>query len=1341
MAEDAANAFAGDNGYRLLAILGRDDFTDLQISELSEHFGDSSQWMDNLFEVTFHDDSDMMYAGHPLIDGEMAYAHEGLKKWVDENQWVKDKIESVKSKDLAYSPYKDSKHKRQREFSFKDGTGTESVDDLWSRDHSNRNPTVRSRLIYATQLWQANTSTINTEKLIKKIQAFDLSPEQQSAYDAVKNSSKRVVGEVYKTDNGWTIHGFTYEGEPIAFKDGEVRQLSGDVGEDGVFRFSPDGSLLGVLQDGVVRYEGLINYNDNTVQLGDGTVREFPPATFLDSDNISYNHKTRNYTYKDDDAGYAFWNGKIAVRPDIAAFVFSRYASPELFSEGMEEDEFENIKITTGKSLDEVTNSVVAQINKNGEVVSSGYAALGLADNELLKLSGYDMTMTRDGLPADYHNKSITEKPIYFKNTSGNISYLHKGKTKTAGAGFGMEEGTNRITYEGKPVNDPTNLFNSDAANMLSTTSPLRHVPFFNKDGDYEMHVKVPGADGWTYSPNFGMYYRSPDSPDNFWIASQDDSQKGSWMYSGDDSFFSEGTRAFYDYGSDSWTFSKDGEWKDAVTGQSYVRSFSDMGTDGASAPSDKPTESFREGMKLNPTQTLEFRDSNGNGIEDREEGIYYEKDLIPDDDTEANPVNLREFELETEGNPVPLREFKPDEEEDEDEDETRYLSPIEDKPGFYLRENPKSGDNDIVKIARGGGGFVTVAPDDPDFVNAGTETTTNPVKPRYYDDDYDDEDDAESNAKDAESNAKGLAEKEVDELTLLDPPPATPVYFDRAGDAWGLYDISGKLIQGGLGEDNLRGLPSLPKPVERPEMEYNPVKNEIVEKDPVEPPETEDKKVDKSTGVAGYIPIDLSDAKFIPDEEEEGNYRLINVKFTGDELRGQDALDAAKADADKLARLHATAYRGPDAGQRVFEKFIDKIFGPNNNPLRLLRKFGGAEDIVDAAAAYEKASNAATMESVKNQNLATYVGEGRIAGKPPLFVDGTIEQQAAPFLQRKYIVDQETGIRYLNPDYDPNLSDYIYTAGPDGTLGTDDDIEQMWSPSWLLPWQMRQQEAELRTEYGNSYGDAVDYYYKPTFDSDGDGVADQSLSERNQAKAKTQLESMGIYGDPNKVYYKMGPNGMMMGFVTGDGVDVLADGEPFLDPSKLDPSLTFTGEVYKAPLVNELAEEAFAFQYGGPDDTRSKEYRNKALLDTEDYYRQLGDELETLDYADRQKRNALLYNTVADTSRIAKAREDAVNNTAKAKLFGGKGITPGSFTTPTPAEGKNYFGYDVPDLVKNPYEVIIGKNKINLLDKSLIGKSPEEVVTAMGGTNPVKPNNIFMNDPAETTSTSQDQD
>tara|TARA_B100000963_G_scaffold362013_1_gene402050 strand:- start:4069 stop:7338 length:3270 start_codon:yes stop_codon:yes gene_type:complete len=1086
MAEDAANALAGDNRLRIMAILGIDDPDAITMPMLSEHFGDSSQWTNNLFELTYKSGGDVMFRGHPLIDGKMAYSHEGLKKWVNENQWAKDAIASVKSKDLPHSPYKDT----MPDFSFNDGDNT--VDMLWSRDHSNRNPTVRSRLIYAAQLWQYSTQTIDAEKLYEKIANYKMSPEQEEQYNTLSSSTPRRSGESYKTEDGWLVQGSA--GDTYKVQNGA--RYPGEVGSDGVFRLSSDGSLVAEFNNGFFKYEGLIDYADKTVQLGDGTVASFPAATLLDSDNVSITKTEGGYmTGPIDNARGSFWNGKIAVRPDVGGIVFGGHEN------GLDVDEHGVYRIPTNKSLEYVVSSPIVEISKNGEKVTSGYASLGLAEG----IPGYDKTIVDEaGLPSEFNGNSITDKAIAFKNQAGELKYIHKGKIKTAGVDFNMDN-DGRVTYKGNYVNDPTILLDTEAANGFYTDGGfMGEVPFFKQDGEYDMHIR---NGDWTFSPEFGWYFRSPDNPNYYWMQHDANSGEGSWMYSDQDSFADDGSQFWYDYSTEKWTMPSgsgaDPSWVDATTGQAH--SFNTETQDASNAPTNTPPESL-------PTES-------------------------------APP------------------------------------EPTEDK----------------------------------------TDLTT-----------------------------------------------------------------------GQPGESGESG----------------------------------------ESGEASYTPIDFSDA--ILQEDEQGNYKLIKAKFTGEALRGQDALAAAQKDTNDLVRLHATTYKGPNKGQAFIENAIDKLIGPDNNPLRWLRKFAGAEDQVDLAESYANASKAATMDSVKKQNLATFVGEGRIAGKPPLFVDGTIEQQAAPFLQRKYIVDPDTGVTYENPDYDPALSDYIYTAGPDGTLGTPDDVEQMWSSSWLLPWEFRQQEAELRTQYGNALKEGTDYYYKSTFDSDGDGVADQSQFDRMQNKSQTQLQNMGIYGDPNKVYRKTTQDGELK-FVTGDGVEVLdASGNRFEpDPTKanygLDQSLSYTGEEYKAPLVNELADEAYAFQYGGMDDTRSKERRNSDMLAAQKYYRQLGDQLETLDYADKQKRNALLYNTIADTSPIAKARTDAFNNTAKAKLFGGQGITPGTFTTPTPETGKDFFGNKVLD-VNNPYEVRIGKNKIDLLNKDILGKTPEETVTLKGGTNPVKPtNNIFF--------------
>ena len=44
------------------------------------------------------------------------------------------------------------------------------------------------------------------------------------------------------------------------------------------------------------------------------------------------------------------------------------------------------------------------------------------------------------------------------------------------------------------------------------------------------------------------------------------------------------------------------------------------------------------EGMVRNPISTMEFRDYNQNGIEDREEGLFLPRDFVPEDSLRKGP-------------------------------------------------------------------------------------------------------------------------------------------------------------------------------------------------------------------------------------------------------------------------------------------------------------------------------------------------------------------------------------------------------------------------------------------------------------------------------------------------------------------------------------------------------------------------------------------------------------------------------------------------------------------------------------------------------------------------------
>ena len=69
--------------------------------------------------------------------------------------------------------------------------------------------------------------------------------------------------------------------------------------------------------------------------------------------------------------------------------------------------------------------------------------------------------------------------------------------------------------------------------------------------------------------------------------------------------------------------------------------------------PFPKPDSEFLteppEGMVPNPIMTMEFRDANQNGIEDREEGIFLPRDFVPEDSLPKGPK------------PVPFPKMRPD--------------------------------------------------------------------------------------------------------------------------------------------------------------------------------------------------------------------------------------------------------------------------------------------------------------------------------------------------------------------------------------------------------------------------------------------------------------------------------------------------------------------------------------------------------------------------------------------------------------------------------------------------------------------------------------------------------
>lgn len=485
------------------------------------------------------------------------------------------------------------------------------------------------------------------------------------------------------------------------------------------------------------------------------------------------------------------------------------------------------------------------------------------------------------------------------------------------------------------------------------------------------------------------------------------------------------------------------------------------------------------------------------------------------------------------------------------------------------------------------------------------------------------------------------------------------------------------------------------------------------------------------------YQQLDIANSEF--EKQADGSLKLINPAFVGDPLEGDAAMQAAKADALKLARMAANA-PGAEAnlGQRMIEGAIDKLLGTEWNPMRWLRKLGGSEDVVNLTYAYQESLDAAVDESVRQQNLATYQGAGMLAGKPWLNPGGNIDEQTAPFLQRKYVWNEETQELDLNARYDPQFSDFIYNKGPDGLEGTADDFEQMWSPSWQLPWDMRYLEADWRNAYKETQQSLMDYYNKPindtgSYDESGnfilgklDGTPDQTAFEANEDEGMQALYDKGFYNDPNQTYTVLDENGDIDYYVDYKG-NRIQDKPPT-------PAGGF--KEYKQGLYDELADDMYTWGFGGPDDVNSLEGRNKQLNEANDYFRQVGDQLEELALNEKMKNKARFYNFASDTSPMAEARQNAFNNTSKAILYGGQGINPNMFAPVKNKEGMNFFGDKLADS-DNPFEVSAGGNNFNIMDKDSMGKSAEQILTDKGFTPPtINEDNIFLKNRKKPTTT-----
>ena len=76
------------------------------------------------------------------------------------------------------------------------------------------------------------------------------------------------------------------------------------------------------------------------------------------------------------------------------------------------------------------------------------------------------------------------------------------------------------------------------------------------------------------------------------------------------------------------------------------------------------------EGMTINPIKTMEYRDANQNGIEDRTEGLYLPRDLVPESTLSRQPIELEGGMIQP-SMPAPMPSLGPLGEEDPEAQKT----------------------------------------------------------------------------------------------------------------------------------------------------------------------------------------------------------------------------------------------------------------------------------------------------------------------------------------------------------------------------------------------------------------------------------------------------------------------------------------------------------------------------------------------------------------------------------------------------------------------------------------------------------------------------------------------
>jgi hypothetical protein len=1125
---------------------------------------------------------------------------------------------------------------------------------------------VQKLMLSVAPTWMNSSGVINGEKLAKAVSEYKLNPEQERRFKDMSSAEPKKDGQIYSDTNGlYTMIGGTrYNVE-------EGTQVSGEIDGDGNFvatgAADAGGSVIGIARNGIWKYEGLV-YN-GTVQLSDGTKVEIPNHATLAHDNSVVD-------------GVGFYNGYFKIDNSSQ---FGQIATSRLFDKlesNYEVDEDGNILIKATKGLEFIANSPVVGLNG-----ATGYAGLGYQ-----KFVDEGLAKSVNPVTLEEFNGGV-ESLAEFKYTDfmGRVYALNdKGSVKKADFDVKIDADGD-VTYKGKKIGkDGENLFLTQNVDGIHN---VWDVQVYN-NGTFDLHNTFPN--GWVYSVNdSGWFYRSDakdtdGEPGAEWrwysTGGSQDNENGIWLYTNDE-MLSKDVPQFM-------TSEEQGGLAVYNTGDGW-RSYSTSELLDSNESGTFEDYEILEHAKTQQDTLLDDeiidQDTYNQRIEDFDQKI---------ENSQPEPAYYEKFEgidgsgiaqtLDENGNPFGKYSIY-DSDGNLLEESMQQPLDIPSKTEYLEATATDTVDTDTADTDTDTGDTDT----GEDFSNAVYyKKVKNFGRNKYalYDENYN-----EIGRTSSRAGYQPLPDTSGDDTSTDTSSQESPTYYESQISAgktlYNIYSESGKLLSQ---QDTVPELPSYD--------EYLA--------------DWQSSGGETGWGTETYRRLDLANSEF--ERLEDGSLRLINPAFTGDPLSGQAALDAANKDAENLARLAATA-PGAEAGlsTKMISAGIDKLLGPEWNPIRWLNKLNGAEDMVNISIAYQKAQNAAALTSASNQNLATYVGASRLAGKPWLNPGGTIQEQVAPFLQRKYIVNDTTGELERNALYDPRLSDFIYNKGADGIEGTSDDFEQMWAPSWLLPWDYRQMEAEWRVGYEGALQEQLDYYNKPIYDTDADGVLDQTAYEKKQEEGMDALYDKGFYNDPDQIYTITDENGNIQ------YVDY--KGNAIETPPGAAPPGGY--KEYSQSLYDQLADDMYEWEFGDEDSVNSRIGRTKQFNEARDYYNDLNDSLEQLATNTKLKNRARLYNFASDTSPMAEARTDAFNNTAKAVLFGGQGINKNMFNRQAPEEGYDFFGNKKPE-ADNPYSVAAGGNVFNLQNPNNIGQSAEQVLFNEGFDLPeLNKDNIFLKD------------